>query len=56
MKVRMVKWWKECMDCGYREEGETEYMGLNFWYCPKCNSVRIRGGFEIDEKEIASPT
>lgn len=51
MKVRMVNWWKLCLECQYQESGESEYLGLNFWYCPKCNSMHLQGGFTVDERE-----
>ena len=42
-----IEWWKVCLDCGIFEKGEDEYLGLSFWFCKKCNSRHIKGGFIV---------
>lgn len=53
MKIkRIIYWWTICLDCGYCEKIEDEYIGFNRWFCSKCNSMHLKGGFIVELAEL----
>lgn len=40
--TRRLDYEQECLECGFKHRGTTEYIGMSFWFCPKCSSMKLQ--------------